>query len=400
MANVIGIRFENAGKLYFFDPAGCDPAPGEYVIVETVRGMEVGEVVTSVQQLEDALLTEPLKPVLRIADDRDLQHEQDNKVQEKEAFGICQQKIEEHKLDMKLVSAKYTFDNSKILFYFTANGRVDFRALVKDLAAAFHTRIELRQIGVRDEAKMLGGLGPCGRPICCRSFLGDFQPVSIKMAKEQNLSLNPTKISGVCGRLMCCLKYEEDTYEEIRHRMPKVGREVLTPDGPGTVWELNIIRESVRVRIQKGDSSELKDYPLTDIQTSSNSNGRFEKAAAPQPVPGEDESKPDEQEPEESNVPAAERQLEEGTDKLPKPESKRRRPQKEARTAQRDKAAAQPAVRQETAQSASQEPAAESAEKKAFVAKPVPRKNTANWKQAVAQALDAAKAHENEVSDT
>ena len=266
MVNVIGVRFQNAGKLYFFDPGPYWPTPGDFVIVETTRGIEFGEVVTGVRELNDEQLSSPLKQVVRIATAQDVQHAEDNKRREKEAYGICQKKIADHKLDMKLVSVEYTFDNSKILFYFTANGRVDFRSLVKDLAAVFKTRIELRQIGVRDEAKMLGGLGPCGRPICCGAFLGDFQPVSIKMAKEQNLSLNPTKISGVCGRLMCCLKYEEDNYEQTRKRMPKIGKEVITPDGSGVVWDLNIIKETVRVRIQKGDSSEVKDYPLEQVQ--------------------------------------------------------------------------------------------------------------------------------------
>ena len=266
MVNVIGVRFENAGKLYFFDPGDFWPTPGDYVLVETSRGIEFGEVVTGIKEIDDAMLQSPLKPVVRIASAEDLQHFKDNKAAEKEAYQVCQKKISEHKLDMKLVSVEYTFDNSKILFYFTANGRVDFRSLVKDLASVFKTRIELRQIGVRDEAKMLGGLGICGRPICCGAFLGDFQHVSIKMAKEQNLSLNPTKISGVCGRLMCCLKYEQDQYEAIRKKMPKVGKEVITPDGPGVVWELNVIKETVRVRIQKGDSSELRDYPMEDVQ--------------------------------------------------------------------------------------------------------------------------------------
>ncbi|MBE5802894.1 MAG: stage 0 sporulation protein [Clostridiales bacterium] len=266
MVNVIGVRFQNAGKLYFFDPGAFWPTPGDFVIVETARGIEFGEVVTPVREMNDEQLAAPLKQVVRIATAQDVQHAQENKQNEKEAYAICQKKISEHKLDMKLVSVEYTFDNSKILFYFTANGRVDFRSLVKDLAAVFKTRIELRQIGVRDEAKMLGGLGPCGRPVCCGAFLGDFQPVSIKMAKEQNLSLNPTKISGVCGRLMCCLKYEQDNYEQTRKRMPKVGKEVVTPEGNGVVWDLNIIKETVRVRIQKGDSSELKDFPMDEVQ--------------------------------------------------------------------------------------------------------------------------------------
>lgn len=266
MVNVIGVRFENAGKLYFFTPGALWPTPGDFVIVETTRGIEFGEVVTEVREIDDTKLTSPLKQVVRIATEEDILHDKENKAAEKEAFTICQKKIADHKLDMKLVSVEYTFDNKTILFYFTANGRVDFRSLVKDLAGVFKTRIELRQIGVRDEAKMLGGLGPCGRPICCGTFLGDFQPVSIKMAKEQNLSLNPIKISGVCGRLMCCLKYEQDTYEEIRKSMPKEGKEVMTPDGVGVVCELKIITESVKVRIKKGDSFEIKEYPATDVQ--------------------------------------------------------------------------------------------------------------------------------------
>ena len=281
MVNVIGVRFENAGKLYFFDPGQFWPTPGDYVLVETSRGIEFGEVVTGIKEIDDAMLQSPLKPVVRIASAEDLQHFKDNKAAEKEAYQVCQKKISEHKLDMKLVSVEYTFDNSKILFYFTANGRVDFRSLVKDLASVFKTRIELRQIGVRDEAKMLGGLGICGRPICCGAFLGDFQPVSIKMAKEQNLSLNPTKISGVCGRLMCCLKYEQDQYEATRKKMPKVGKEVITPDGPGVVWDLNIIKETVKVRIQKGDSSELKDYPMEEVQRPGANNVRREESAEP-----------------------------------------------------------------------------------------------------------------------
>ncbi len=266
MASVIGVRFKNAGKLYYFDPGVFWPTAGDAVIVETVRGIEYGEVVTGVKEVSDELITPPLKKVIRIATADDAQHDAENRVREKDALALCQKKVQEHKLQMKLVGCEYTFDNSKILFYFTSDKRVDFRALVKDLAAAFHTRIELRQIGVRDEAKMMGGLGMCGRPVCCAQFLGDFQPVSIKMAKEQNLSLNPTKISGICGRLMCCLKYEEDHYEATRKRMPRVGREVVTPDGNGTVVDLNILKETVRVRIPKGDSTEQKDYPLEQVQ--------------------------------------------------------------------------------------------------------------------------------------
>jgi len=266
MATIIGVRFKNAGKLYYFDPGEFWPVPGNYVIVETARGMEYGQVITGVREVSDDLITPPLKTILRIADERDAKHAEENEAFEKEAHQICLRKIEEHKLDMKLVGVEQTFDNAKLLFYFTANGRVDFRSLVKDLASVFRTRIELRQIGVRDEAKMLGGLGPCGRPLCCGSFLGDFQPVSIKMAKEQNLSLNPTKISGVCGRLMCCLKFEEDNYEQTRKNMPKLGKEVETADGYGVVIDLNVLKETVTVRVRKGDSSELKTYPVAEVR--------------------------------------------------------------------------------------------------------------------------------------
>ena len=265
MATIVGVRFRNAGKLYYFSPGQLWPTAGDAVIVETVRGVEYGEVVTGVREVADAEVVQPLKPIIRIATVEDERHQRDNQRREREAYDICLRKIADHKLEMKLVSVEYTFDNSKILFYFTANGRVDFRALVKDLASVFKTRIELKQIGVRDEAKMMGGLGLCGRPVCCAQFMGDFQPVSIKMAKEQNLSLNPTKISGVCGRLMCCLKYEQDHYEATRKRMPRVGREIITPDGVGVINAINVLEETVRVRITNGDSSELKDYPLTDI---------------------------------------------------------------------------------------------------------------------------------------
>ena len=280
MATIIGVRFKNAGKLYYFDPGDLWPVPGNFVIVETARGMEYGQVITGVREVSDDLVTPPLKTILRIANERDAHHAEENERFEKEAHQICLRKIEEHKLDMKLVGVEQTFDNAKLLFYFTANGRVDFRSLVKDLASVFRTRIELRQIGVRDEAKMLGGLGPCGRPICCGSFLGDFQPVSIKMAKEQNLSLNPTKISGVCGRLMCCLKYEEDHYEQTRKNMPKLGKEVETPDGFGMVIDLNVLKETVTVRVRKGDNSELKTYPVQDVRWF-----RPPVAPAPKPVP-------------------------------------------------------------------------------------------------------------------
>ncbi len=287
MASVIGVRFRNAGKLYYFDPGPLWPTAGDAVIVETVRGIEYGEVVTGVQEVSDEMITPPLKRVVRIATAEDAQHQQENERKEKDALKICQGKVDEHRLPMKLVGCEYTFDNSKILFYFTSEKRVDFRVLVKDLAAVFRTRIELRQIGVRDEAKMMGGLGLCGRQVCCAAFLGDFQPVSIKMAKEQNLSLNPTKISGVCGRLMCCLKYEEDHYEATRKMMPKVGKEVMTPDGVGTVIDLNILKETVRVRIPKGDATEQKDYPAGDVQRLSPAPRAAKTKAADEAMPPE-----------------------------------------------------------------------------------------------------------------
>ena len=249
MTKVIGVRFQQDGKIYYFNVMNLSPKVGDYVIVNSSKGLDLGEVILGVQEMNEENFKSPLPQAVRIATLQDIQRATDNRTKEREAYRICQQKIAEHKLEMKLVSVESSFDNSKMLFYFTANGRVDFRALVKDLASVFRTRIELRQIGVRDEARMLGGLGPCGRPICCGAFLNDFQPVSIKMAKEQNLSLNPTKISGVCGRLMCCLKYEQDQYEQIRKRMPKIGRDVVTPDGTGTVSDLNVVKETVSVAL-------------------------------------------------------------------------------------------------------------------------------------------------------
>ncbi len=263
MANIVGVRFQNAGKLYYFDPNGLWPTPGDYVVVETNRGIFLGEAVTDIHEIEEEKLEEPLKPVIRIATQADLARHQENKASVCSAFDICKKKIEEHELEMKLVSVEYTLDRNKIIFYFSAKARVDFRVLVKDLASTFHTRIELRQIGPRDEAKMVGGLGSCGRPVCCGTFLGECRQVSLRMAKEQNLAVNPAKTSGLCGRLMCCLRFEQEVYEEARRRMPKVGRSIQTPDGEGTVSDLNIIRETVRVRISKGDSFEVKEYPLT-----------------------------------------------------------------------------------------------------------------------------------------
>ena len=266
MATVIGVRFKKPGKVYYFDPCGLDVKMDDPVVVETVRGVEMGECARAPYEVPDEDIVPPLRKVVRIATDEDITQVEQNRENERKAYDICQEKIAHHKLEMKLVDVEYAFDCSKIIFYFTANGRVDFRMLVKDLAAVFKTRIELRQIGVRDEAKMLGGLGPCGRPICCGTFLGDFQPVSIKMAKEQNLSLNPTKISGLCGRLMCCLKYEQDNYEEARKRMPRVGKDVITPDGRGHVIDINVLRETVRVRFQDGDNVEVKEYSAADVQ--------------------------------------------------------------------------------------------------------------------------------------
>lgn len=251
MAEVIGVRFKEVGKVYYFDPEDNKLSVGDRVIVETARGIECGHVATANRIINDDDIVHPLKKLIRVATEDDLQHLEENKKKEKKAFAICAKKIEEHKLDMKLVEVEYTFDNNKILFYFTSDGRVDFRALVKDLASVFRTRIELRQIGVRDEAKMLGGIGICGRPLCCNLYLGEFQPVSIKMAKEQGLSLSPVKISGTCGRLMCCLKYEQDAYTELLKKVPKVGAIVNTPKGDGTVIEVNPLNRIVKVRLNK-----------------------------------------------------------------------------------------------------------------------------------------------------
>lgn len=286
MAMVIRVRFKRASKLYDFDPAGLDLHNGMHVVTETARGVEMGECVSGIMEVPEERVNAPLKPILRIATEQDMLTQKRNEEYEKEAFDIAIDRIAEHKLEMKLVDVEYAFDHSKIIFYFTANGRVDFRMLVKNLASIFKTRIELRQIGVRDEAKMLGGIGPCGRPICCRTFLGDFTPVSIKMAKEQSLSLNPTKISGLCDRLMCCLKYEQDQYETTRKRMPRVGREIITPDGVGTINAINVLQETVRVRIAVGDTFELREYAIDDCQRPESQNApqgerpeRREKAA-------------------------------------------------------------------------------------------------------------------------
>ncbi len=267
MIKVVGIRFRTAGKIYFFDPGKFTVKKGDHVIVETARGIEFGTAVSDAKEVEEDKVIQPLKPVLRIANQRDVEQEAANKEKEKEAYKVCLEKIRKHGLEMKLIDAEYTFDNNKVLFYFTADGRIDFRELVKDLAAVFKTRIELRQIGVRDETKIVGGIGICGRPLCCHTHLSDFIPVSIKMAKEQNLSLNPTKISGVCGRLMCCLKHEEETYEELNRKLPGVGDFVTTDDGfKGEVQSVNVLRQLVKVVVENGDEKEIREYEASKLR--------------------------------------------------------------------------------------------------------------------------------------
>ncbi len=261
MTTVIGVRFRTAGKIYFFDPKKLDIRRGGHVIVETARGVEYGTVVIGRKEVPDEKVIQPLKPVIRVATKEDDAIEEKNREKEKEAFSICLEKIRKHGLEMKLIDTEYTFDNNKVLFYFTADGRIDFRELVKDLASVFKTRIELRQIGVRDETKIIGGIGICGRALCCHSYLSEFAPVSIKMAKEQNLSLNPAKISGVCGRLMCCLKNEAETYEYLNSRLPSVGDSVVTDDGQkGEVQSVNVLRQLVKVLISDGDEKEIREY--------------------------------------------------------------------------------------------------------------------------------------------
>lgn len=265
MAEIIGVRFKSVGKVYYFDPDSMQVEKGAKVIVETTRGVECGEVAMANRHVEDESIVKPLKKVIRIASPEDLKKVEENASREKQALAVCNEKIAKHKLSMKLVDVEFTFDNNKILFYFTADGRVDFRELVKDLASVFRTRIELRQIGVRDEAKMLGGLGICGRPFCCSTFLGEFQPVSIKMAKEQGLSLNPTKISGTCGRLMCCLKYEQEAYEDLLRTTPRQGSFVRTKDGRGTVVEVNLLTGMLKVAPEK-DQAAAKYYNKSEVK--------------------------------------------------------------------------------------------------------------------------------------
>ena len=267
MVTVIGVKFRTAGKIYYFNPKDIEFKRNDHVIVETARGVEYGTVVLPNREIEEDKVIQPLKSIIRKATDADAETHIKNREKEKEALKICHEKVNKHNLEMKLIDAEYTFDNNKVLFYFTADGRVDFRELVKDLAAVFRTRIELRQIGVRDETKILGGIGVCGRPLCCHSYLSDFVPVSIKMAKEQSLSLNPTKISGICGRLMCCLKNEEDTYEELNKKLPNIGDRVTTDDGyKGEVSGVNVLRQLVKVVIEEGDEREIREYSVDQLK--------------------------------------------------------------------------------------------------------------------------------------
>ena len=267
MTKIVGIRFRNVGKIYYFGPKNYKMQVGDHVIVETARGVEFGRVVLGPKEVGEDEVVHPLKEVLRVATQADEDREQQNRLKEKDAFKICQKKIREHGLEMKLIDAEYTFDNNKVLFYFTADGRIDFRQLVKDLAAIFKTRIELRQIGVRDETKILGGIGICGRSLCCHTYLSEFAPVSIKMAKEQNLSLNQTKISGVCGRLMCCLKNEQETYEELNKKLPVIGDTVTLPDGiQGTVQSVNVLRQRVKVVVEVNDEKEIQEFPVNELK--------------------------------------------------------------------------------------------------------------------------------------
>ena len=276
MITVVGVRFKGAGKIYYFDPGEFYIEKDNNVVVETARGIEFGHVVVGPKQVTEEEIVPPLKMVLRVASEEDHEIHRNNKEKAIEALSICERKILDHGLEMKLIDVEYTFDNNKVIFYFTADGRVDFRELVKDLAAIFKTRIELRQIGVRDEAKMIGGLGPCGKPICCATFLGEFEPVSIKMAKEQSLSLNPTKISGLCGRLMCCLKYEHEVYEEILERIPDIGTIVITPDGKGTIVQIYTLLEMAKVKVKlEDDSEEFIKYKIDDIEITNEKDPRY-----------------------------------------------------------------------------------------------------------------------------
>ena len=309
MVKIICVRFRTAGKIYYFAPGDIELKKGDNVIVETARGIEFGTAVSDIMEIDEKKIVSPLKTVIRMATAEDVKTEETNRTREREAFKICLEKIRKHELEMKLIDAEYTFDGNKLLFYFTADGRIDFRELVKDLASVFRTRIELRQIGVRDETKILGGYGICGRPLCCHTFLADFSPVSIKMAKEQNLSLNPTKISGVCGRLMCCLQNEEETYEYLNKRLPVVGDIVTDKDGvSGEVQSVNILRQLVKVLVQEGDDKELREYKTDDItfQSHKKKNNNNNNNAANTPAPKEKEKdKEKDKEPEKQQGQAA-----------------------------------------------------------------------------------------------
>lgn len=281
MVNVIGVRFRKAGKIYFFSPAGIEVEEGQHVIVETARGVEYGRVVLGSRDVEEDKIVQPLKSIIRVAAPEDDEIDAKNREKEKKAAVICAEKIRKHGLEMKLIDTEYTFDNNKVLFYFTADGRIDFRELVKDLASVFKTRIELRQIGVRDETKALGGYSICGRPLCCNTYLSDFVPVSIKMAKEQNLSLNPTKISGVCGRLMCCLKNEEETYEELNKNLPGIGDYVTTDDGlKGEVHSVSVLRQLVKVIVETGDVKEIREYKVEQLKFKKRNRRDSERVSA------------------------------------------------------------------------------------------------------------------------
>ena len=298
MANVVGIRFRRAGKIYLFSPGNKKIKKGDKVVVETSRGVEFGEIVVPPHDETDDKIIQPLKEVIRMATEEDIAHEAENKKKEIQALDICLQKIHKHELDMKLIDCEYTFDNTKILFYFTADGRIDFRDLVKDLASVFHTRIELRQVGVRDETKILGGLGSCGRELCCHAYLSDFVPVAIKMAKEQNLSLNPVKISGVCGRLMCCLKNEEEVYEELNRKLPSQGDFVTTPDElKGTVSSVNILKQLVKVIVDlPNDEKEVREYHVSEIKFRSRKKNRAKEKEAEKSGKNRDRGKDKEKE--------------------------------------------------------------------------------------------------------
>lgn len=415
MIEIISVRFKSEGKQYYFNPQGMQVAPGDGVIVETSRGIEFGECVQGNTEIDEIELVAPLRPVVRLATEQDYATVRQNKEKEKEAFGICQEKIQEHELDMKLVDVEYSFEGNKILFFFTSEGRVDFRALVKDLASVFHTRIELRQIGVRDEAKMLGGLGICGKPFCCATFLSEFQPVSIKMAKTQNLSLNPTKISGTCGRLMCCLKYEQEAYEHLLKGSPKMDSFVETPDGAGTVIGVNILREQARVRLDDTPDSP-KTYHNTEIRVVRSGKGK--RPEGYEPPPAEELAKlrrevPKQEEPAEEDafraaVSAYLKESDQETQSAPRPERTRRndRPRSEKKEEPRERPEKESAPqagkgggrqnRGEKRRSGRGEKPAQS--KDGQPANPKPQKKMSASEKAAVHAADAAEQPEKEAT--